>query len=175
MNPCRALQFCYLSEGKRVCLSPGQWRRGGNLFWGFGVIASYFGGGNNNFPHIFLVDGLPYTTAKQKCWILNYFRPAQHLRFLFPLAQVTSWIRFVFPLSREIEVISRNRNRTPHPDVSLLIVGGSDFAPPEVYLDIETFELIFEMYPSPPATFKLELLLPRTIFVSVLGKVPLVF
>ena len=68
-------------------------------------------------------------------------------------------------------MISRNRNRTPHPDVSLLIVGGSDFAPPEVYLDIETFELIFEMYPSPPATFKLELLLPRTIFVSVLGNV----
>lgn len=102
---------------------------------------------------------------------LNYFRPAQHLRFLFPLAQVTSWIRFVFPLFREIEVISRNRNRTPHPDVSVFIFGGSDFTPPEVYLDIETFELIFEMYPSPPATFKLELLLPRTIFVSVLGNV----
>ena len=45
MNPCRALQFCYLSEGKRVCLSPGQWRRGGNLFWGFGVITFCFGGG----------------------------------------------------------------------------------------------------------------------------------
>lgn len=79
--------------------------------------------------------------------------------------------KICFPLSQEIEVISRNRNRTPHPDVSVLIFGGSDFAPPELYLDIETFELIFEMYPSRPATFKLELLLPRTIFVSVLGNV----
>ena len=48
MNPCRALRFCYLSEGKRVCLGPGRWRRGGNLFWGFRVIASFFGRGRNS-------------------------------------------------------------------------------------------------------------------------------
>ena len=99
------------------------------------LSSSYFGGGNNNFPHIFHIAGLPYTMAKQKWWILNYFGPAQHLRFLFPLAQVTSRIRFVFPLCLEIKVIFRNR--TPHSDVSVLIFGGSNFAPSEVYLDAE--------------------------------------
>ena len=45
MNPCRALWSCYLSARKHVfALGPGRWRESGNLFWGFGVIASWFGG-----------------------------------------------------------------------------------------------------------------------------------
>ena len=46
MNPCRALRSRYLSERKHVFASgPGQWREGGNLFWGVIVITSCFGGG----------------------------------------------------------------------------------------------------------------------------------
>ena len=48
MNPCRALQFRYLSERKQVfALGRGQCGggQGGILFWGFGVIAYCFGRG----------------------------------------------------------------------------------------------------------------------------------
>ena len=47
MNPCRALQSHYLSETKHVLLQVWLIKAGcGNLFWGFGVITSWFGGGS---------------------------------------------------------------------------------------------------------------------------------